>query len=176
MRRHSRTRDRRAVALVIALSLLGVTNLLVIGAIASAGDDALIGRLRLDSIRAFYAAESGAAAALDRVVRVVREAPATAPGETTPDVVEATATSLEFAGGVRLELSGSTLLLTTATEAQSPLCQGVSALALEFLAADGVTDSSGAPTSTQRVNVRHTSGGVEARTSVFLRVGTGAGS
>ncbi len=116
------------------------------------------------------------AAALDRVVRVVREAPATAPGETTPDIVEATTTSLEFAGGVRLELSGSTLLLTTATEAQSPLCQGVSAFALEFLAADGVTDSSGAPTSTQRVNVRLTSGGVEARTSVFLRVGTGARS
>jgi Tfp pilus assembly protein PilX len=56
------------VALVIALSVLGVTNLLVVGAIASAGDDALIGRLRLDSIRAFYAAESGAAAALRQYV------------------------------------------------------------------------------------------------------------
>jgi prepilin-type N-terminal cleavage/methylation domain-containing protein len=116
------------------------------------------------------------AAALERVVRILREAPATAPGETTPDIVEATASSVELADGVRLELSGSTLLLTTATEAQSPLCQGVSAFVLGFLAADGVTDSSGVPTSTQRVNVRLTAGGVEARTSVFLRVCTGAAS
>lgn len=59
---------RRAVALVIALSILGVTNILIVGAITSSGDDAWIGSLRLDSLRAFYAAESGATAALRRYV------------------------------------------------------------------------------------------------------------
>jgi len=59
---------RRALALVVALSVLSVTNLLIIGAITSSADDAWIGRLRLDSLRAFYAAESGAAAALRRYI------------------------------------------------------------------------------------------------------------
>jgi Tfp pilus assembly protein PilX len=58
------TRQRRAVALIIAVLLLGVTNLLVTGMIAASGDDAYIGKLRLDSIRSEYAAESAIIAAL----------------------------------------------------------------------------------------------------------------
>jgi len=49
---------RRAVAMIIAVALLGVTNLIVTGVIAASGDDAYIGKLRVDSIRAGYAAES----------------------------------------------------------------------------------------------------------------------
>ncbi|MCB9847841.1 MAG: hypothetical protein H6814_05450 [Phycisphaeraceae bacterium] len=59
----SRTR-RRATAMVIAVALLGVTNLIVTGVIASSGDDAFIGKLRVDAIRSEYAAESTIIAAL----------------------------------------------------------------------------------------------------------------
>lgn len=56
--------QRRAVALIIAVSLLGVTNLIITGVIASSGDDAYIGKLRLDAIRSEYAAESAVIAAI----------------------------------------------------------------------------------------------------------------
>jgi len=55
---------RRAIALIIAVSLLGVTNLIVTGVIAASGDDSFIAKLRLDSIRSEYAAESAIVAAL----------------------------------------------------------------------------------------------------------------
>ena len=55
---------RRAVALIIAVSLLSVTNLIVTGVITASGDDAFIAKLRLDSLRSEYAAESGVIAAL----------------------------------------------------------------------------------------------------------------
>lgn len=57
---------RRAVALIIAVSLLAVTNLIVTGVIASSGDDSYIAKLRLDEIRSEYAAESIILAALKR--------------------------------------------------------------------------------------------------------------
>lgn len=57
-------RQRRAVALIIAVALLGVTNLIVTGVIVASGDDSYIGRLRLDAIRSEYAAESGMIAAI----------------------------------------------------------------------------------------------------------------
>ena len=50
---------RRAVALIIAVSLLSVTNLIVTGVIAASGDDAYIGKLRLDSIAAVQAKDDG---------------------------------------------------------------------------------------------------------------------
>lgn len=58
--------SRRAVALIIAVSLLGVTNLIVTGVIASSGDDAYIAKLRLDEIRSEYAAESAIIASIKR--------------------------------------------------------------------------------------------------------------
>lgn len=58
---------RRAVALIIAVMLLSVTNLIVTGVIAASGDDAYIGKLRLDAIRSEYAMESAIIASLKQV-------------------------------------------------------------------------------------------------------------
>lgn len=60
--------QRRAVALIIAVALLGVTNMIVTGVIVASGDDSYIGRLRLDSIRSEYAAESGMVAAIKQQI------------------------------------------------------------------------------------------------------------
>jgi len=59
-----RPANRRAMALIIAVTLLSVTNLIVTGMIAASGDDAYIGKLRLDAIRCEYAVESAITAAL----------------------------------------------------------------------------------------------------------------
>lgn len=51
---------RRGIALVVAVIMLSVVALVTLGAVASAADDARVGSLRIESLRAFYAAESGA--------------------------------------------------------------------------------------------------------------------
>lgn len=51
---------RRGIALVVAVIMLSVVALVTLGALASAADDARVGSLRIESLRAFYAAESGA--------------------------------------------------------------------------------------------------------------------
>jgi hypothetical protein len=49
----------RGAALVAAVILLGITGMAVGAAVIAAGDDARTTTLRADSLRAFYAAESG---------------------------------------------------------------------------------------------------------------------
>ena len=51
--------QRRAAALVAAIILLGVTGMAVGATVVAAGDDARTTTLRAQSLRAFYAAESG---------------------------------------------------------------------------------------------------------------------
>lgn len=59
-------RQRRAVALIIAVTLLSVTNIIISGVIATSGDDSYIAKLRLDELRCEFAAESAIIAALKR--------------------------------------------------------------------------------------------------------------
>ena len=52
-------RGRRGMALIIAVTIISVTNLVVLGALTASGDDSRVGGLRTSTIRAFYASESG---------------------------------------------------------------------------------------------------------------------
>lgn len=52
-------RSRRGAGIAAIVLMLAVLNILVIGAVAPGADDGNVEGLRLDSIRAFYAAESG---------------------------------------------------------------------------------------------------------------------
>jgi len=56
--------NRRAIALIIAVTLLSVTNLILTGVIAASGDDAYLAKLRTDRIRSQYAAQSALHAAI----------------------------------------------------------------------------------------------------------------
>lgn len=62
-------RGRRGVALAMVAALLGVVALAVSGAVVAGADDAAHVRLRADSLRAFYAAESGVAASVWALAR-----------------------------------------------------------------------------------------------------------
>lgn len=55
---------RRGVALAMVAALLGVVALAVSGAVVAGAEDSLQTRLRAESLRAFYAAESGAMASV----------------------------------------------------------------------------------------------------------------
>lgn len=62
--RERASRSRRAAALVMAVLMLAAVNLAVISAVGGGGDDARLAATRADTVRAFYAAESGAALAV----------------------------------------------------------------------------------------------------------------
>ncbi len=54
-------RSRRAAALVVCVLIIGMVNLAVLSAVNGGGDDARLAAARADTVRAFFAAESGAA-------------------------------------------------------------------------------------------------------------------
>lgn len=64
--------NRRGAALVAAVILLGVTAMAVGASVVTAGDDARTTALRADSLRAFYAAESG----VELAIHALNEDPA----------------------------------------------------------------------------------------------------
>ncbi len=63
------TESRRGSVLLAATVVLAVTSLGVATVVTAGGDDARLSTLRLDSMRALYAAESGAEAAVDALLR-----------------------------------------------------------------------------------------------------------
>lgn len=112
--------------------------------------------------------------AMDKAVRLLRAAPATAPGSGQPDIAVAASDNIEFADGSELELIGTTLWLTPAGGSASPLCTGVSAFAITYLAEDGTTSTILTPENTQRIVIRIATGAQELRGAAFLRIATGS--
>ena len=108
--------------------------------------------------------------AMERIVRVIREAPATASGDSTPDITTAEPAHIAFGDGHVVQLVGTTLQLTIPGESAAPLCTGVTTFELSYLGADGVTDTSTNPTDTCRIEVRLVASDVEIRTCAFVRI------
>lgn len=112
--------------------------------------------------------------AMNRIVRLLRAAPSTAPGSGLPDITVATASNIEFADGSELQLLGSTLWLTPAGGAASQLCSNVTMFEISYFGEDSDTDTMGTPTSTQRFQITLASGGQELRSAAFIRIATGS--
>ena len=66
--RSARTERKRGVIVLIAVVVLAVINIAVIGAVAGSASDAHVGSLRVETVRAFYAAESGATIAVKGMI------------------------------------------------------------------------------------------------------------
>jgi hypothetical protein len=60
----SRSRTRRGVAVAALVLVLALINIVVIGTLAAGGDESEEALTRVESLRAFYASESGARVAL----------------------------------------------------------------------------------------------------------------
>jgi hypothetical protein len=60
---------RRGMGIAVVVVMLAIVNIAVLGAVAASGEEANLGAMRLETTRAFYAAESGAMV----VVRQLRE-------------------------------------------------------------------------------------------------------
>jgi len=167
-----RTRFRTARAFTL-IEL--IASMVVLGVIASVAGP-LIGAAA-DSFVA--SAEHRDAAervshAMNRVVRLLRAAPPTAPGSGQPDIAVATSSNVEFADGSELELIGTTLWLTPAGGAASPLCTGVTTFDISYRSEFGDNDTMATPEQTQHFKIVIASGGQELRSAAFIRIATGS--
>lgn len=55
---------RRGATIAVIVVVLAIINITVLAAVTASGDDAALGAMRLETTRAFYAAESGAVVAV----------------------------------------------------------------------------------------------------------------
>lgn len=155
------------IELISAMVILGVIASVTAPLIGAASDSFVEAADNRDDLERI-------AHTMDRAVRLLREAPATAPGSGLADITVAAIDNIEMADGSELELVGSTLMLTPAGGAASPLCTGVTAFELSYLAEDGLSDTIATPQSTQRMEIRIAAGGHELRSSVFFRIAMGS--
>lgn len=117
-------------------------------------------------------AAENVALALDRVVRVLREAPAKPTPAGAANISSATATTITLSDGNAIALSGNTLNLSSATVSNAPLCKDVTAFQITYLDGAGtVVDLSSGTDTVRRVHIRLAAGGTELRTSTWLRAG-----
>jgi prepilin-type N-terminal cleavage/methylation domain-containing protein len=110
------------------------------------------------------------ATALDRVSRVLREAPAKSTPAGATDFTAATSSSFTLNGGDAVALSGSDLTLATSTARAATLCPDVSTFTLTYLDSAGAAVNIASGTDTvRRVMVRLAAGGADLTTTVWLR-------
>jgi len=155
------------IELIASMVVVGIVAAVAAPLIAAASDAyvaAAENRNRVEQV----------AHAMDRAVRLVRDAPSTAPGSGQPDITVAAVDNIEFGDGSELQLVGSTLMLTPAGGVAAPLCVGVTTFELTYIGEDGLWNTIGTPQNTQRIGIRIVANGQELQSAVFLRIATGS--
>lgn len=115
------------------------------------------------------AAERGAYA-MEKAVRLLRDAPEGSGGPGTLGIATATATHIEFDDGRGLRLDGTTLRLLQPDGTEPVLCEDVEAFSISYLMQDGATSALAAPSGTQRFHISMKVRGFELRTCVMARL------
>ena len=130
------------LASVVVMSIISVVLMPVI---ASASDSYVVAR----QVRG---ATERAAFALDRVSRIVREAPI-GDAESGVGITGATERSVVFSDGSGVQLVGTTLEMLVPGSNAVPLCLDVQSFTVNFIGADGMTDVRQNPTTTHRIGI-----------------------
>jgi type II secretory pathway pseudopilin PulG len=160
-----RLHHRRAFTLIeatAAIIIISSISAVIVPVIFSAGDAyANSANVRRTGEKCAYA--------MERVVRLLRDAPA---GGTrgTVDLAIAGASQVRFGDGRGAELSGTTLNLRDTSGNLSTLCDNVTNFSIAYIGDDGTTNTSGTPTTTQRFNITIAVSGFELRSSALARV------
>lgn len=150
--------------LVLAMIVMSVVAVIVMPVTVAATESYAQARTLRDT------AESGFYA-MDRVIRLIREAPA---GTSTGlDVASADASGIVFGDGRGVRLSGTDLVLVDG-DTESPLLRDVGVFELTYLEADGGTVAADAANA-HRIHVRLQAAGMELAAVVFPRVWIGGG-
>lgn len=164
MHRHTHP-SRRAFTLMESLMVVTIMGIIAAGTLpimqGVATSAAASDRTRRVSESAAYA--------MDRIARMLRDAPA---GVTvgTINLTAAAADTITFPDGRSLFIKGDELWFRNTAGAEDALITGVDDFEITYLGADGVTDTSALPHTTQRFIVRLVTDGFELRLAVFPRV------
>lgn len=164
MQRHSRP-SRRAFTLIESLMVVTILGIIAAGTLPIMQG---VATSAAASDRTRRVCESGAYA-MDRIARMLRDAPAGVASGTI-DLTAAASDTVTFPDGRSLFIKGDELWFRNTAGAEDALITGVDAFEVTYLAADGVTDTSATPHLTQRFIVRLVTGGFELRIAVFPRV------
>lgn len=114
------------------------------------------------------------AQALDRITRIVRQAPIGA-DNTGIGVSHATQSALEFSNGTGFTFSGNQIDMHVPGRSDAKLCTGVDVMSIQYLGADGVSSTLATPAATHRIVVTVTSGDLRMSTIAHPRVWIGQG-
>lgn len=95
--------------------------------------------------------------ALDRIARMIRQAPI-GTDDIGVGIQTATASSVLFTDGTGIELSAGQLEMVVPGAANSLLCDDIDSVTIEYFASDGITSTLTSPTQTHRIAVTLTSG------------------
>lgn len=159
------TPSRRGFTLIEALMVVTILGIIAAGTLPIMQG---VATNAAASDRTRRTCEAGAYA-MDRIARLLRDAPA---GTTTGTlaVTSAAPDTIGFADNRGLFIKGDQLWFRDQSGSEDVLITNVEAFEITYLAADGVTDTSATPQTTQRFVVRLVTGGLELRIAVFPRV------
>lgn len=164
MRFHRRTSGFTLIELVLSMIVFSIIASVITPVIMSATES-------YAAARTLRGQTEGAAFAVERVVRVLREAPG---GDTTRlGVVTATSQELEFTDGSGVRLVGSDLEVLVAGEG-TPVAREVESFELLYIESDGAAVPE-LNADAHRIHVEITVSGFSLSTIVFPRVNAGGG-
>lgn len=149
-------------AAVVVMSIISVVLLPVL----SAASDAYI------TTRTIRTSTEQSAYALDRIARIIRQAPI-GPGDEGVGIQSATLTSLEFTDGTGFEINDGALEMLVPGSTNAKLCPNIDDLVIQYFADDGITSTLATPTQTHRICVTLTSGELRMSMVVHPRVWIG---
>lgn len=151
--------------LLAAVVVMAIISVVLTPVMLAASDSYIVARqVRSDTERLAFA--------LDRITRIVRQAPI-GESESGVGVASASATQLVFTDGTGIQLTGDTLELLDTSGAAVPLCRGVEALTIAYTGADGLTSTLATPQNTHRFSFTLASGGARLSVVVHPRIWIG---
>jgi len=153
--------------LMAAVLVMGIISVVIVPVLTTASES-------YTTTRSVRTSTEQAAFALDRVARIIRQAPIGA-DDMGIGIVTAAVSSIEFSDGTGFELNNGALEMLVPGESNAKLCPNVDDLTIQYLADDGVTNTIATPTSTHRICVTITSGDLRLCVIVHPRVWFGQG-
>lgn len=151
--------------LLAAIIVISIISAVVLPVITSASDSYTTTRdVRNSTERMAYA--------LDRVSRIIRQAPIGAGGAGL-GVQSATAESLQFTDDTGFDLDGTDFRMLVPGQDPAVICFDVDALSIIYLAKDGVTSTLATPEETHRIAITITSGDLRMSMVAHPRVWIG---
>lgn len=113
--------------------------------------------------------------ALDRIARIIRQAPI-GPAELGVGIQSATTSSLQFTDGTGFLLNNGEMEMLVPGNGNATLCPDIDALTIQYFGDDGVTSTFLTPELSHRISVTITSGNLTMSVVVHPRVWIGQGA